>query len=103
MVLPRFVTPEYRREAARRWRKSPKGRAYYYEYFKAYRKRHQELVNARRTLYRAVKTGKIKRPGRCSECRKPCEPDGHHDDHSKPLEVRWLCEACHVLAEKGLI
>lgn len=33
---------------------------------------------------------------------KPCEKCGsedvqkHHDDYSKPLEVRWFCRACHL-------
>mgnify|MGYP000961258813 CR=1 FL=1 len=35
----------------------------------------------------------------------PCEACGgvaqkHHDDYAKPLEVRWLCAACHMTLHK---
>jgi ribosomal protein S27AE len=39
--------------------------------------------------------------------RKPCEECGdeksiaHHEDYSKPLEVRWLCEKHHMLLHHG--
>ena len=50
---------------------------------------------ARWNLAYAIKIGKVVRPEHCSECQIECKPEGHHDDYSKPLEVRWLCRPCH--------
>jgi hypothetical protein len=47
-----------------------------------------------RTMY-AVETGKLIRPGFCSECKKECTPHAHHEDYSKPYDVMWLCSYCH--------
>lgn len=57
--------------------------------------RNQEKRQASLTLVAAVRYGKI--------IRKPCEirgcgeekVEGHHDDYSKSLEVRWLCDFHH--------
>jgi hypothetical protein len=45
---------------------------------------------------KAVREGKLIKPSHCSDCE--CEHNrlhGHHDDYSKPLDVRWLCPTCH--------
>jgi hypothetical protein len=45
-------------------------------------------------VFRAIKRGEL--------LRQPCEicggsrVDAHHDDYSKPLEVRWLCPVHHA-------
>lgn len=48
-------------------------------------------MNARSYLNVYVRRGKIKR-GPCEICGS-AEVQGHQDDPSKPLEVRWLCRA----------
>lgn len=81
------------------------------------RKRHQEMVKTpewrenRRVIYKkqrekfsdkksasyvlrgAVRAGKIKRLP-CEVCGEK-RSEGHHDDYSKPLEVKWLCSQHH--------
>lgn len=53
------------------------------------RERHQ----ARWQVRRAIAAGKLVRLP-CEVC--GIEPaEGHHDDYSKPLDVRWLCKLHH--------
>jgi len=35
-------------------------------------------------------------PGKCEECGETRKLHGHHDDYSKPKQVRWLCGRCHA-------
>jgi len=63
-------------------------------------KKHNEKYpnrhKARILLIAAVNHGELIRPAECSVCKVKCTPDGHHDNYSKPLEVRWLCKRCHA-------
>lgn len=46
----------------------------------------------------ALKAGKLVKPSACEECHAeegPVVLYAHHDDYSKPLNVRWLCGTCH--------
>lgn len=85
------------------------------EYFREYERRRSHLPDRRvqATTYRQKRrsVNRVKfvasylttnaiRDGRL--IRQPCESCGateniqaHHDDYSKPLEVRWLCFVCH--------
>jgi hypothetical protein len=54
---------------------------------------------AQRAVRQAVATGRLEKPDACQRCSKPCAPralHGHHTDYSQPLEVEWLCAACHA-------
>ncbi len=62
------------------------------------RKLNPEKVRARELLSYHVKKGNIKKPNYCSSCGIQKEIkciEAHHKDYSKPLEVIWLCRACH--------
>lgn len=61
---------------------------------KAWAERNPEKRRAHVILGDAVKAGKIVRQP-CEVCGATGRVHGHHDDYSKPLEVRWLCPAHH--------
>ena len=63
-----------------------------------YAEKHPLRVLAGSLLRTAVSRGVIKKPKRCSKCRKLVRKDllhGHHDNYLKPYHVRWLCPKCH--------
>ena len=65
-----------------------------------WRTKHPERYKAHREISNALRRGDIHRPKNCQRCNVSCIPHGHHADYSKPLEVEWLCGACHR-AEHG--
>ena len=86
-----------RREYANKKRqKDPEAyRQYQLEIQKKYRKRYREKGIARLVTARALRSGVIVRPTTCGGCGVECKPEAHHTDYSKPLDVIWLCDACH--------
>lgn len=53
---------------------------------------------ARVAVGNAVRDGRLKKPPECEICAVSDERlHGHHDDYSKPLDVIWVCAACHSL------
>ena len=52
-----------------------------------------ERVKARDIVKSALRSGKIKQE-KCEVCGDQ-NSHAHHDDYSKPLEIRWLCPKHH--------
>lgn len=60
-----------------------------------YQKKHRLSRDARQILRRAVSKGLISKNINCENCFSDVFIEAHHKDYSKPLEVVWLCRACH--------
>jgi hypothetical protein len=80
-------------------------------YFKEYYKQNREIrIEANKRFWRsnpdrykkineykmALKSGVLVRPDLCRLCGKKGKIVGHHYDYNKPLDVTWVCHACHA-------
>jgi hypothetical protein len=63
------------------------------ENVKKYQRENPEKTAAHVTVTLALQNGSLTRQP-CEVCGKE-KTDAHHDDYSKPLEVRWLCRPHH--------
>jgi hypothetical protein len=73
-----------------------KNRQRYSEYDKS--KKGTIENSARQKLNSAVKLRKIIKPKCCQDCDENVPKGklhGHRNDYNKPLDVEWLCSACH--------
>lgn len=84
---PRRNVTEAARARKRRWQ-----RAHY----------SVEKNRAYRVLRTAIESGAVVKPNSCGKCGTAAKRQdgasaiqGHHDDYSKPLSVKWLCPPCH--------
>jgi ribosomal protein S27AE len=85
----------HRVQARKEYMQTEQGKAAHKKALDAYRDRFPIKRAAHMIFGNAVKRGKVTRAGSCSECGSTEKIEGHHDDYTKPLDVRWLCEKCH--------
>lgn len=79
------------RRAKERWALKNKGKVA--ESTKRYREKNPNKYRAHGIVAYAIKQGNLY-PEPCEICGKK-KTEAHHDDYSKPLNVRWLCSKHH--------
>jgi hypothetical protein len=65
----------------------------YAEYKKRWTERNPEKRKAHHAVSNAIRDGKLHRQP-CEVCGET-KAEAHHDDYSRPLKVRWLCNLHH--------
>lgn len=101
------------KEARKRWRKNnpdkvrkqkikdyEDNKERYIEYQTKWSIDNREKKRAHVAIYDAIKRGDIIKPTKCSKCDKEKRLHAHHEDYTKPLEVKWLCQSCHIAEHK---
>ena len=59
-------------------------------------------LHARRAVALAIRRGAIKKPGHCQRCGlefPKARIHAHHDDYARPLDVTFVCAACHTVLD----
>jgi hypothetical protein len=68
-----------------------------------------DRVNVDKDIYlspvkvrKAVQIGLIVVPDACERCGTTAgnSLSGHHEDHSKPFDVVWVCKRCHTILDR---
>lgn len=85
----------HRVKARREYQKTEQGKAAHKRALDNYKKKFPLKYAAHIVTGNAIRDGKLIKADSCSVCGSKEKIEGHHDDYTKPLEVRWLCESCH--------
>lgn len=83
-------------EARARYQKTEKGKLRSAEAKKRWIENNVVKRGAHVLVGNAIRIGILVKPESCSRCQSSGKVSAHHDDYSKPLEVRWLCSTCHA-------
>jgi ribosomal protein S27AE len=91
--------PEAVAERVKAYRKTEAGKRVAKVSAERQNRKFPERRAARVAVGKAVNAGRlVKQP--CESCGN-VKAQAHHDDYSKPLEVRWLCTPCHAAEHRA--
>lgn len=85
----------HRVEARKEYVKTEAGKQAKRRATSTYKKRYPMKYAAHVITRNAIRDGKLIQASNCSVCNSTEKIEGHHDDYTQPLLVRWLCEKCH--------
>lgn|SRR3990167_9205851 len=89
----------HRVEARKRYINTKRGKQLSNAAKKRWRAKNGDRCAAHTILRNAVKYGKINKMP-CEVCGSKIRIHGHHEDYSKPLDVKWLCSKHHTEIHK---
>lgn len=92
----RRASNDDRKQRCRMYSKTTNGKASHARSLKKYILKYPSKNKAHYAVSNAIRDGKLKRNSACEACGIECRTEAHHHDYSKPLDVHWLCKACHV-------
>jgi len=90
----RYINSAKGRATRRRYARSKKGKAIAMQGTLRWQAKHRDAVRAHNAVHRAKKKDALT-PKPCEVCGSTENVQAHHDDYSKPLDVRWLCALDH--------
>jgi transposase-like protein len=85
----------HRIASQKEYQKTEKGRIAKQKAMKAYKQRFPLKKAAHIITSNHIRDGKLFPASACSVCGSTSNIEGHHDDYTKPLDIRWLCISCH--------
>lgn len=84
-----------RRKHRLEYQKTEAGKLAHKRGMDAYKKRYPMKYAAHVITRNYIRDGKLIAEKNCSICGSDKKVEAHHDDYTKPLDVRFLCECCH--------
>ena len=85
----------HRVQSRKEYQKTDQGKKVRKKAMENYHKKYPMKYAAHLMTSNALRDGRLIAATNCSECNSDKRIQGHHDDYTKPFEVRWLCEPCH--------